>query len=101
VPSLFPSFYSLEYTLADDGPHKITLNDIYFYEINVHVYDNSIYYGNETTLKAIATAGTVLTFRNGNLKDIMIKNVVAGNNGRVVVTGTIAEPKTKKVLEGN
>jgi len=83
------SFYSIEYQLSDDAIHNLTGESIPFYECNIHVYDNDVYYGSGTTLKAVATANSVLTFRNGDLKDFFFKNKTAGNNGRIVAVASV------------
>lgn len=90
------SFYSIEYQLADDAAHNLTAESVPFYECNIHIYDNDVYYGSGAVNKAVASANSVLTFRNGDLKDFFFKNKVAGNNGRIVV---VASVPVKQVLD--
>ena len=92
------SFYSYQLQLADDDPHNLTPESLPFYEANIHIYDNDVYYGNGTNITAIASANSVLTFRNADLKDIFFKNKVAGNNGKIVVVATVPQKDVLQTL---
>jgi len=39
-------------------------------------------------------------FDKGDLRDIFFKNRTAGNNGRVVIVGTVPHPETTEALRG-
>lgn len=91
------SVYSAEKTI-DDTLQPFSDYDVFFYEANFHIFDNSCYYGSGINAKAEATPGSVLTFKNGNLKDFFFQNLVAGNNCRVAVTCTIPSKKTSQFL---
>lgn len=92
------SFFSLSYTLANDTANRICDFDIPFYEMNMHCEDNNLYYGTGEECSAPFTVGDVVSFRNGNLRDIFIKNRTAGSNGKVVIVATVPQAAVKDLL---
>jgi len=93
------SFISLEKTIGDTAT-SFSLENIPFYEANIHIYDNDVYYGDGSNLTAIAPANSVLTFPKGDLRDIFFKNRTAGNNGRVIVVATTPDVTVREALKG-
>ncbi len=83
------TFFSIEKTLADDGAHPIVDYDVFFEEINLHCQTNSINYGNALIQDAVMPVGSFASFKNGNLKEIYIRNTGAGSNGKVVAVCTL------------
>jgi len=82
------SFFSFNKTIGDTAQPLIQ-HHVPFFEVNIHVYDNDVYYGDGTTMSAIAQAGSVLYFNRGSLRDLYFKNRTAGNDGVVVVSATV------------
>ena len=93
------TFYSISITLSDDNPHPLVNTDIPFYDVNLHCYTKALYYGTGTLLEAEIGVGDVASFRNGNLRDIFIKNKTAGENGKIVAVATIPTKYIKKALD--
>jgi len=83
------SFFSLSVTLSDDGAHRVCDFDIPFYEMNAHCLTNDLYYGTGEVTEAPVGVGEGFSFRNGNLRDVFIKNRVAGLNGKLVIVATV------------
>ena len=94
----FYSFFSLSMTLADDATHRVCDFDIPFYEMNMHCETHNLYYGTGEECSAPFTVGDVVSFRNGNLRDIFIKNRTAGDNGKVVIVATVPQESVKDML---
>ncbi len=90
-PNSYSSFFSLALTLTDDNSTRITDFDIPFYDMNIHCMDNDLYYGDGSIMLTPMGVGDVAFFRNGNLKDIHIKNRNAGSNGTVYCSGTVPQ----------
>ena len=93
------SFISKTITLSDDNPHRLTDDNIPFYEINLHCYNQDCYYGDGVTMGAIITANDIASFKNGNMRDIFIQNKTAGQNTTVYAVATVPHPETKNRLE--
>jgi len=93
------SMVSLSHTCSDTAK-PFTTNDIPFYEANFHVKDYDVYYGDGSNMGAVATAGSVIYFRNGNLKDIFFKNETTGGGAiaTVNVVASVIDKETKKAL---
>ena len=95
----YSSFLSLKITLANDNPNRLSDIDIPFYDMNFECKTNALYYGNGTVMENLLNMGEVAYFRSGNLKDIFIKNVTAGNNGVLVLSGTVPTVFVQEALE--
>lgn len=87
-----PSFVSITITTGDVAQNVTNDEGIIFRDVNVHVYTNGVYYGDGTTMQGQISANAVVGFQ-GRLraKDMFFKNLVAGNNATVVITGVIDE----------
>lgn len=94
----YSSFLSLKITLTDDIAHRLSEIDIPFYDMNFEGKTNAIYYGNGVVMENLLNPGEVAYFRSGNLKDIFIKNVTAGSNGALVLSGTVPTTYVKEAL---
>lgn len=97
-PSTLTSFFSLSKTQTDDSITPLTEFDIPFYDMNMHCYTNPVYYGDGSTMSAYINDGDVVFFKNGNLRDIFIKNKTAGSNGQVVIVATVPTEFIKEKL---
>jgi hypothetical protein len=85
-------------TLSDDNPHPISDIDIPFYCMDIQCQTNDIYIGVAGTLNfKLATDETYWTY-NGNLRDFMIKNQTAGQNGVAVIIATVPNKFVEKAL---
>ena len=73
---------------ASDVVSRLENAPIFLDDVNIHIYENDIYYGSGTLVEAVATAGSVISFRHINLQDFFVKNYTAGSNGKIVVVGT-------------
>ena len=93
------SFYSKTKSITDLA-EPFTTDEIVFYDLNIHIYTNDVYYGDGTTMDAIAIAGSTLDFRNGNLKDIHFVNKTPASVAVVTVAGTIVSKKVSRILKG-
>jgi len=94
--SSLSSVIGLTMTMADDNEHRITENDIPFYDLNIHVYDNPAYYGAMGVVEAKINTGDVAFFRKGNLKDFVFKNYTAGSNTTIVCVATVPTEYVKQ-----
>ena len=76
-------------TMVDDDVHQISDSDVFFNELNIHVYTNAAKYGNIGVCQAIINAGDVASFKDGNLREFVFQNSVAGNNTTIVCIATL------------
>jgi len=93
------SIISLSKTMTADNAEPVTLFDIPFYEANFHCYDNALYYGDGSIMATYMNVGDVLTYKNGNLRDMFIKNKTAGSNGTISITATVPTAFTREALK--
>jgi hypothetical protein len=91
------STFSHEKTIADVAQPFIEHN-IPYHEVNFHVYDNDVFYGDGTTMAAIAVAGSIIYFDKGDLRDHFFMNKVGGQTGRVVAVATVPHPRVQEAL---
>ena len=98
MPSLKTSTVSVSIT-AGDTAKPIVSYDLPYYECNIHIYTHDVYYGDGTTMSAIAKATDVIYFKNGNLRDFFVKNYTAGNNASVVAVAICPTKFTKGALQ--
>lgn len=84
---------SLQKTCGNN-PEQITIQNIRFFEVNIHVSGNNVKYGNGVITDAEISVGGVATFRSDGtslLSDIFVKNAVADAVGVVTIVATIPE----------
>lgn len=93
------SFLSLNKTITDAAA-PFTTTAIPVYEVNIHIYDNDVYYGDGAVQSAIAQAGSVLYFPKIDLRDIFFKNRTGGNAARVVVAASTPDKTVEIALKG-
>lgn len=98
IISSIGSFISIDYTATADAAFRLTHISTPFYECNVHIYGNDVYYGTGAVSSAVAAVNSVLTFKNADLKDLFFKNKVAGNNGNVVIVASVPNKETLDAL---
>jgi len=82
--------YSIYHTVADTATAAATDN-LPFHDINIHVEDFDIQYGNARNVTAVAKAGSVLSFTNGNIRDFLFKNNNAGDTAHLSIVATLKE----------
>jgi len=78
-----------KYFTVKDTAYRLVDSTTPFHEANLHIEDNDVYYGNGTTMTAIAVADAVISLTNGDLTDIYFKNKTAGNVAHVSVVATV------------
>jgi len=88
IPPLKTKTISVSLT-PGDTPKPITSHDVFFEEANFHIYTHDAYYGDGTTMTAVAKSNSILYFRSGNLRDFYFKNYTAGNDCVVVCVATL------------
>ena len=93
------SFLSLKKTIGDAAA-PFSLNNIPFYEMNIHITTYDVYYGDGTLQEALAPVGSILDFPKGDLRDLFFKNRTAGSNGVVTVVGTVPDITVREALKG-
>lgn len=86
---LTSTVYHRTETASDDNPFQVdkeTGNVLT--AVNIHAYDNPVYYGNAAGQEGIIPADNVAWF-DGIVRpsDFWFKNVNAGNNAKVVIVG--------------
>jgi len=82
------SVYSTYITVADTVKSALTV-DLELDDVNIHVEDNDVYYGDGTNMTAVAIADSVITFRHINLRHIYFKNKTGGSTAHLSIVGTI------------
>jgi hypothetical protein len=98
MPKTVTSLITLTHTAADDNPFRLTDAPIPFYEINIHVETNDCYYGTQRTQGAIGATGSVISFQNGDIRDIVFKNKTAGSNTKITIVATVPTEYTQQGL---
>jgi len=83
------TFFSIEKTMTHDGAVPIVDYDVYFEELNLHAYTFSLNYGNALYQGGIMPVGAYASFKNGNLREIYVKNTNAGSDGKIVAICTL------------
>jgi hypothetical protein len=62
--------------------------------VNIHCYTNDVYYGNAGLLSGIIRANAVIWFDAPcRVSDLLFKNLTAGSNATIVITGTLPVKK--------
>ena len=82
------SVYTLRYAVTDAADRIIDV-DVWLNDVNIHVEDNDIYYGDGRNQTATAVADSVITFRHINLKHFFCKNKVGAAVGNLSIVGTV------------
>jgi hypothetical protein len=93
------SLLSISLTMTDNLAKRIVEYDLPFYELNIHVYTNAAKYGNSSNVDAVINAGDVVWFTNGNLRDFLFMNNVAGSNTKIVCVATVPTYYLKQLLK--
>ena len=93
------SFYSKTKSITDHAEPFIS-EDLFFYDLNIHIKTHTVKYGDGTVMVATAIAGSTLDFRNGNLKDLFFENDAGGSVAVVTVAGTVISKKVGEALRG-
>lgn len=101
MPPILPStsLIAFNITFSDDSEHRLTEINIPFYEMNIHCYTNPAKYGAMGTVEAEIGANDVIWFQNGNIRDFLFKNKVAGSNAKIVAVATVPTPYLKDLFK--
>jgi hypothetical protein len=92
------SLITLQHTATADTPFRLTDASIPYYEVNIHIYDNKAYYGTAVEQVGEASVGAVISFQNGDLRDLYFKNFTAGSNCKIVAVATVPTDYVKAQL---
>jgi hypothetical protein len=89
------SIYSKTVTATANTPFQVEPSgspegETILADVNIHCYTNDAYYGNAALQTAVIRANAVVWF-TGTIKvaDLWFKNVNAGSNCTIVITGVI------------
>ena len=85
------SFYVKSLTASDDGVFSVEDEPtIVLTSVNIHCYTNDAYYGNAAGTLGIIRANAVIWFDSPcRISDLLFKNLTAGSNTTIVITGTL------------
>jgi len=91
MPStFFPSSVIVKkITLSDDNPHILFNADIPFYDCTIQCTTNDVVLGYAGIMDFALNVGDTYWLNNANLRDLAVKNRVAGNNGEIVLIATV------------
>ena len=85
------TIYTKSYTAAADTPFQIDDDPtVLLTAINIHCYTNDSYYGNTAFQNSIIRANAVV-WLDGIIRvsDLWFKNLTAGSNATIVLTGLL------------
>lgn len=98
--STIASLVTISHTATNDSAFRLTDHDIPFFDANFHVAAQAAKYGDMTAQNADAAVGDVITFRNGNIKDIWFINAAGGANTQIICVATVPNKYVKSELGG-
>jgi hypothetical protein len=92
MTSILSSFYVKQITASNDEAFTVEDEvDIVLTSVNIHCYTNDAYYGNAGSVLGIIRADAVIWFDSPcRVSDLVFKNLTAGSNCTIVITGTMA-----------
>lgn len=71
-------------------------SDLFFHTANFHITNQDAYYGDGTTMLAIAQKDAVVSLDKGNMADIYFKNKTAGQTSTIQIVATIETEENPK-----
>lgn len=85
--------YTKTKTATADGQFQIDDDlGIFLTSINIHAYTNDAYYGNRGLQQGIIRANAVVWFDGiVRVSDLWFKNLTAGSNTQITITGILAK----------
>lgn len=100
MPSnFFPtSLISLTLTLSDDDLHPIINQDTPAYSLDIQCHTNSVKLGVGGTADFELTPGSTWWTQFANLREVQVKNSVAGNNGEITIMASIPNAYVEQAL---
>jgi hypothetical protein len=84
--------YTKTKTATADTPFQVDDDlDVFLTAINIHAYTNDAYYGNRAIQQGIIRVNAVVWF-DGIIRvsDLWFKNLTAGSNAQITITGILA-----------
>jgi len=87
-------------TLSDDSPHVILNEDIPFYQCDFQCQTNAVKLGIGGIQDFTLNPNETYWIYNANIKDFMIKNASAGNNGTVCIIMSVPNAYVENALRG-
>ena len=102
MPSYDPkaTFLTLALTCSDNAQAITTEPEIFFEDVNIHVYGNPVYYGSPymvdkatqgaaTPNCSNAVANSVISFQKIRIRDIWFKNFTNLANAVIIASGAV------------
>jgi hypothetical protein len=85
--------YTRTITATADGQFQVDDDlNIFLTAVNIHAYTNDAYYGNRSIQQGIIRANAVVWFDGLiRLSDLWFKNLTAGSNTVITITGILAQ----------
>lgn len=99
MPKTITSVVTFNVTASADAPFNVCAGQsIPFYDANFHIATQAAQYGDMTAQDAPAAVGDVISYRNGDLKDIWFKNAAAGVNTQIICVAVVPVDYVKEAL---
>lgn len=93
-----PSILAFSKTATDDNLFKLTTQDFWCSEANIHILTNNALYGDLNNIEAPVNTTDILSYKNFNINDLYFKNATAGNNTKIVAVCIRMPDKLKQEL---
>jgi len=84
--------------LSDDKAHQVVNQDTPFYMCDFQCTTNPVLVGYGGVFAFIINVGDTWTTEHANLRDIMVMNQTAGNNGVLTVIASVPNKQVQKEL---
>jgi len=88
----------MRHTATDDNKFRLSQNDLWFRDANIHVETNAAKYGDTLQQEIQISTTDILTFQDFNLSDLFFKNAAAGSNTTITLNGVLMTDGRKKEL---
>lgn len=100
MPSnFFPSSLYQKQITCGDAAKPCSNTDVPFYEMDFQCSVHSVYVGFGGSFNFLLAPGDVYTMKRANLRDIMIINATAGNNGVITMNGSVPNAFVNQELQ--
>lgn len=97
--SSIPILYRGSTTAVSDIAFKVVKKDTWFESFDIFIYDHNAYMGDLRDQDVVIYANDIYYLLHPvNLNNFFFKNVSAGDNTRIVVTGILLTDKRKREL---
>jgi len=89
----------ITHTAISAAAFKLTHQDLWLGDCNIHIATNNATYGDKNTQPALATTNDVLSFEDININDLFFANAVGVANTTIQIVGVLMSEARKKELE--